>query len=191
MRIFLRARRASRTVGMLVVLGAVGPLTRTMAVEMAVDQPLVPVVVFFPTAAAALICEALATGSGELEASSPRPTGLLTLGYAVGSGVIAALLLAPAMGAGDGVRGVPAMVRNTRGQLGAGLLGTAVLGASRGWLLPLGIGIPLVVVEGATRSGAWWAWLTAGDGAPASWVVAGVLLVAGAAAATAAAPLRR
>ncbi|MBA2695342.1 MAG: hypothetical protein H0U62_05745 [Actinobacteria bacterium] len=143
----------------------------------------VPAVVLAGLVASFLAISCLHTADEELDGATPRPSRAAVLGLVVGLvalGGVAALVFLPLA---PFERGGAELARNLVGLTGLGLLAGAVGGQAVGWAAPFvwtGIsyfGVPRDYRNHPDRAS--WGWLLFPASWPATWVVAGGLLLAG------------
>lgn len=146
----------------------------------------VPAVVLAAMAASFLAISSLHTADEELDGATPRPSRAAALGFVVGLvavGAVVALVLIPLA---PFERGGAELARNLVGLTGLGLLAGAAGGQAVGWTAPFvwtGIsyfGVPRDYQTHPDQAS--WGWLLFPASWPATWLVAGGLLVAGLAA---------
>lgn len=146
----------------------------------------VPAVVLAALAASFLAISCLHTADEELDGATTRPSRAAALGIVVALvalGAVAALVLIPLA---PFERGGAELARNLVGLTGLGLLAGAIAGHAVAWTAPFvwtGISYVSVPHDYQTHPDqASWGWLLFPASWPATWLVAGCLLLAGMAA---------
>jgi hypothetical protein len=113
-----------------------------------------------PLAAAVVICVTMGSPFGELEPSLGRSLVGMRLGQLAGLLIVAAVVLAGAATAWQGVDVEWRFVRNLLGLAGLGLLFVRVLGGRLSWAPPLGFAMLALFQSGAASGDAPnWAWV--------------------------------
>lgn len=145
---------------------------------------LVTVAVFAPLAAAVVLSVTLSGADVDLEHTSPRLSAGGRARRAVGTVLVAGLVLGAVAVLEPAGAPSAVLVRNVAGLLGAVLLAVTVLPPATAW-------VPALLYAGFTYlitpapppvASAWWSFLVQPQRPDASWLVAAALLVCGAAA---------
>ncbi|WP_125802671.1 hypothetical protein [Actinoplanes sp. ATCC 53533] len=166
---------------MLIVAAAVAGVAAELSSHESLVGWWVAVAALGPLFAVIFAARSLAGTDVVLERSVPRLTGGRRIAHAGAVLTVCCVPLALAGAATLDAAATAAMVRNVLGLLGMMLLAATVAGVRAGWLPVFGYGLLALATapRDTSRGAAWWAW-TVQPGLPnVSWIVAGVLAVAG------------
>ncbi|MEV6692115.1 hypothetical protein AB0M35_11685 [Micromonospora sp. NPDC051196] len=141
----------------------------------------IPVVALAPLLAAVLLGPSLAGADEELERGTPLPWRVWRTGHVLLAAVLSAAVLSLAGLADPHTFGAYALVRNTLGHTGLVVGAAALLGVRLAWLPAFcyGCAVYAAAPRGTDRVTAIWAWPVQPSSATVSWLVVGVLFVAG------------
>ncbi|MGC5032544.1 hypothetical protein [Micromonospora sp. DT229] len=144
----------------------------------------IPVVALAPLLAAMLLGPSLAGADEDLERGTPLPWRAWRAGHVLLAAILSAAVLSLAGLADPHTFGAYALVRNTLGHTGLVAGAAVLLGARLAWLPAFcyGCAVYAAAPRGTDRVTAIWAWPVQPSSATLSWLVVGVLFVAGTAA---------
>lgn len=142
----------------------------------------IPVTVALAVAVAVVLAGTLHSPADEVERTTPRPWHAWRAGHGAAAAVVATLLVTPVLPAA--AYGQQALLRNTAGLLGLGLLAAVAVGPRLAWTLPLGYAATAYLAAGTAPGDGREVWaliMQPGDSGTAL-IVALLLLAAGTAA---------
>lgn len=144
----------------------------------------IPVVALAPLLAAVLLGPSLAGADEDLERGTPLPWRVWRACHVLLAALLCAAVLSLAGLADPHTFGAYALVRNTLGHTGLVVGAAALLGVRLAWLpvFCYGCAVYAAAPRGTDRVTAIWAWPVQPSSATVSWLVVGVLFVAGTAA---------
>lgn len=175
-----RSRYGGATAASLLILVAVGRLIGERQFRLGEGDTLaVPWVVLLPLVAASIIAATTTSSMAVMECGAARSmtfVNTLHLGVVAGLGASTCWWVADPL---PGPLSAESALRNYAGFLGLALLGTAALGASLNWVLPILIAGVTLVAGSHNGMPVAWAWLIQSDDHVPSLTVAGLLLAVG------------
>jgi hypothetical protein len=190
---FVRARLAGWVIVLVPLLALMGYTINAVSLQLTAGRDVgrVPVLAFVPAAVAGVIGVAAGSPMEALERLSARRLRPASALYPIVLAALVTSALGLFLGFEGGDYGFAALFRNVAGLLGVALATATLFGSSMSWVAPFLIAVASVSIEGAVRSGAWWAWLSLPTHEPSSWAVAFTCLGSGVTMAFLRAPIRR